>query len=50
MLTDQEGRSRRNNIRIFGLQEGAEGSSVTQLIEQLLKNELPLPTNVDLEL
>lgn len=38
MLTDQEGRNRRNNIRIFGLKEGAEGSSVTQFIEQLLKN------------
>lgn len=47
MMTDQEGRSRWNNIRIFGLKEGAEGSSVTQFIEQLLKNELPLPTNME---
>ena len=50
MLTDQEGRNRRNNIRIFGLQEGAEGSSTPQFIEQLLKNELPLPTNLDLQI
>ena len=47
MLTDQEGRNRQNNICIFGLKEGSEGSSVTQFIEQLLKNELPLPTNME---
>ena len=49
MLTNQEGRNQQNNIRIFGLKWGAEGSSITQFIEQLLKNELPLPTNMDLQ-
>lgn len=37
MLTNQEGRNQQNNIRIFGLKWGAEGSSITQFIEQLLK-------------
>lgn len=49
-LTDQEGRNRRNNIRIFGLKEGTEGSSVAQFIEQLLKQELPLPINMVLQI
>lgn len=49
-LTDQEGRNRRNNIRIFGLKEGTEGSSVARFIEQLLKQELPLPTNMELQI
>ncbi len=35
---------------IFGLKEGEEGGLVTQLIEQLLKNELPLQTNIDLQI
>lgn len=46
-LTDQEGR---NNIRINGLKEGVEGNSVSQLIEQLLKTELALPTDMDLQI
>lgn len=50
MVTDQEGRNRRNNIRIFGVQEGAEGSSVMQFIEQLLKNELPSLANTELQI
>ena len=49
-LTDQEGRNRQNNIRIFGLAEGAEGSSTTQFIERLLKNELTLPLDMDLQI
>lgn len=49
-LTDQEGRNRRNNIRIFGLKEGVEGSSASQFIEQLLKTELSLPAETDLQI
>ncbi len=41
-LTDLEGRSRRNNIRVFGLPEDTEGSSTTRYLEQLLKTELEL--------
>ncbi|KAJ4945796.1 hypothetical protein JOQ06_023474 [Pogonophryne albipinna] len=49
-LTDQEGRNRRNNIRIFGLTEGAEGTSTTQFIERLLTTELSLPAESDLQI
>lgn len=33
-LTDQEGRNRRNNIRIFGLKEGVEGNSAKLRLQQ----------------
>lgn len=49
-LADQEGRNRRNNICIFGLKEGAEGNSAYQFIEQLLKMELSIPTETDLQI
>ncbi|KAJ4923913.1 hypothetical protein JOQ06_028168 [Pogonophryne albipinna] len=49
-LTDREGRNRRNNIRIFGLTEGAEGTSTTQFIERLLTTELSLPAESDLQI
>ena len=49
-LTDQEGRNRQNNVRIFGLKEGVEGSSVTEYIEHLLKQELSLPADTDLQI
>lgn len=42
-LTDLEGRSRRNNVRIFGVPEGAEGNSVPHYVENLLRRELALP-------
>uniref|UniRef100_A0A3B3U250 L1 transposable element RRM domain-containing protein n=1 Tax=Poecilia latipinna TaxID=48699 RepID=A0A3B3U250_9TELE len=34
-LVDQEGRSRRENVRIHGLKEGAEAGSMTEFIEKL---------------
>lgn len=49
-LTDLESRSRRNNIRIFGLAEGEEGNSVIRFISDLLKRELPLPGDLDLKI
>lgn len=49
-VTDLESRSRRNNIRVFGVAEGEEGSSVSQFITTLLKRELPLPQSVDLKI
>lgn len=33
-MTDLEGRSRRNNMRIYGVPEGAEGNSVSDFVEQ----------------
>lgn len=41
-LTNIEGRTRRNNIRIDGVPEGKESNSVPDFVEQLLKSELAL--------
>ena len=49
-LTDMEGRSRRNNIRIYGVPEGKEGNSVSDFVEQFLKNELGLTADTDLRI
>lgn len=39
-LTEPEGHSRRNNIRIYGIKEGAEGTSMIRLVENLIQTEL----------
>lgn len=39
---DLEGRSRRNNIRLIGVPEGAEVPRLTNFIAQLLKDTLKL--------
>lgn len=51
-LTDQEGRSRRENIRIHGIPEGAEekSTSVGAFVETLLKDNLDIPASVDLKI
>ena len=49
-LTDIEGRSRRNNIRIYGVPEGKEGNSVPDFVEQLLKSELALTADNSLHI
>ncbi|XP_074476983.1 uncharacterized protein LOC141758997 [Sebastes fasciatus] len=49
-LTDLEGRSRRNNIRVFGLLEDTEGSSTSKYLEQLLSAELELPEGTNLQI
>jgi len=49
-LTDLESRSRRNNIRLFGVEEGEEGKSVKQFVTDFLKRELPLPADLDLKI
>lgn len=41
-LTDLEARSRRNNIRIYGIPEDVEGDNLQEFIESLIKTELPL--------
>lgn len=46
-LTDLEARSRRNNLRIFGIPEGQESDNPTKYVEKLFKTELDLQ---DLEL
>lgn len=42
-LTDLETRSRRNNLRIFGIPEGEEGSNACEFLEKFIKAELQLP-------
>lgn len=49
-IIDLEGRSMRNNIRIFGLPEDTEGNSVIKYVEQLLKTELQLPEEMTLQI
>ncbi|KAJ1119833.1 hypothetical protein NDU88_008018 [Pleurodeles waltl] len=39
-LEDQEGRARRNNIRILRVPKGAEGYSVDLFVEDLITNKL----------
>ncbi|KAJ1128063.1 hypothetical protein NDU88_006450 [Pleurodeles waltl] len=39
-LEDQEGRARRNNIRVVGVPKGAEGPSVDLFLEDLILNKL----------
>lgn len=41
-LTDLEARSRRNNMRIHGIPEGAEGDNIQDFVEKLIKTELSL--------
>lgn len=49
-VLDLESRSRRNNIRVFGIPEGQEGVSVTQFIEKLLQSQLQLPEDFNLKI
>ena len=51
-LVDQEGRSRRENIRIHGVKEGAEDTarSMPEFIEGLLRERLELPPSLHLQI
>uniref|UniRef100_A0A3Q4GJ23 L1 transposable element RRM domain-containing protein n=1 Tax=Neolamprologus brichardi TaxID=32507 RepID=A0A3Q4GJ23_NEOBR len=49
-MTDLEGRTRRNNIRLYGLPEGAEGDSIPQFVEDLRKKALSLPHDISLRI
>lgn len=49
-MTDLEGRSRRNNIRLYGVPEGVEGESMPQFVEDLLKKALSLPQDMRLRI
>lgn len=49
-LTDLESRSRRNNIRIFGVPEGEEGSLVTHFVSELIKREFPATAELELKI
>lgn len=45
---DQEGRSRRDNIRIYNVPEDAERNSMTDYVEQLLRDTLDFPPDTEL--
>ncbi|KAF3834342.1 hypothetical protein F7725_025546 [Dissostichus mawsoni] len=49
-LSDIEGRSRRNNVRIWGLKEGIEGDSVSEYINRLIHKELGMSEDIKLEI
>lgn len=51
-LTEQEGRSRRENVRIYGVPEGSEGGprSVIPFVEKLLRENLDIPDTKDLQI
>lgn len=51
-LTDLEGRSRRNNLRIYGVPEDAEkdSESLNKYVEHLLTTELGLPEGTELHI
>lgn len=42
-LTDLEARSRRNNLRIYGVPEGSEGNNLPEFVTKLIKSELGPP-------
>ncbi|KAE8277412.1 hypothetical protein D5F01_LYC24656 [Larimichthys crocea] len=49
-VTDLESRSRRNNVRVFGVAEGEEGDSTMQFIVNIIKSELTMLRDVDLKI
>lgn len=49
-LVDLESRSRRNNLRIYGVPEGKEGRSVSEFVTDLLNKQLKLPDGSELQI
>ncbi len=49
-MTDLESRSRRNNLRIYGVAEGEEGESAAKFVQDLLRRELHLPEDFNLQI
>lgn len=49
-MVDLESRSRRNNMRIYGVPEGKEGKSVPDFVSQLIKTHINLPEGVQLQI
>ena len=47
-LLDQEGRSRRENRRIYNVPEGAEGPSLVEFVQKLLRETMEVPTTTEL--
>lgn len=49
-VTDLEARSRRNNIRVYGIPEGEEENNMMDFVDKLLKSELATPGELDLKI
>uniref|UniRef100_A0A096MHM3 L1 transposable element RRM domain-containing protein n=1 Tax=Poecilia formosa TaxID=48698 RepID=A0A096MHM3_POEFO len=49
-VLDLESRSRRNNVRVFGVPEGQEGNSTTKVATLLLRSQQQLPEDLDLKI
>ena len=49
-LTDLEACSRRNNIRIYGISEGAEENNIQQFINNIITKELQPLADLELEI
>lgn len=51
-LADQEGHARRENVRIYGVPEGAEDGPrvMISFVERLLKENLEIPDTKDLQI
>lgn len=49
-IIDLESRSRRNNIRVFGLAEGEETNPTTKFLDTSLKTQLQIPEDIDLKI
>ncbi|RXN17128.1 LINE-1 type transposase domain-containing 1 [Labeo rohita] len=49
-LSDLEGRSQHNNLRIYGIPEGCEGSNVMEFVAEFIKSELNVLQDIDLQI
>ncbi len=49
-LIDQEGRVRRDNIRIYGIPEEAEGNNISSFLENLLRDSLDFPHDAEIKI
>lgn len=49
-MLDQEVRARRENIRIYGIPEDAEGNNMTGFLENLLRDSLDFPQETELRI
>lgn len=49
-LIDQEGRARRENIRIYGIPEGAEDNNIEGFIDKLLRDCLDFPQDAQIKI
>lgn len=49
-LLDQEGRARRENLRIYGVPEEKEGNDMLGFLDNLLKDTLGLPRDMELRI